>query len=359
MAGLLAAGLHQVKAAPLVTGFNVVNPMMGSEVARDAVIPQLQAAGVHLVRFGLQPDAQSMAFARALNAAGIKIDLIVPPQYPPDAPKRAYDAAQYPQMWGGHPLSYADPQRSSQYFQTLLGMLDANGIQLAGLELGNEINWTAFNQDFPLPGKGMVFGLADLQTDPEAEQIAKGYLQYLKVLAVLKQARDGATLNRNTPIILGGLAGGGPEGPEANSRLDKVSIDATLDFMRAHGLDNLVDAYGIHIYPRSQDPAALPQDITQYDAGECRAAGQAGGKPCWVTEWGVGNNQQTCPLDESKRLPLIQAFNQEFETLNAQGRVAVVIYFSWDSSPGAKKPTPFSVYRCGGLTAAGQLAASQ
>ena len=74
------------------------------------------------------------------------------------------------------------------YFRSLLDKLDANGIALAGLELGNEINWTAFNPD-PLAGKGINFGLQDLSHDPEGKQIARGYLQYLKILAVLKDVR--------------------------------------------------------------------------------------------------------------------------------------------------------------------------
>ena len=83
--------------------------------------------------------------------------------------------------------------------------LDANGITLAGVELGNEINWAAFNPEFPLPGEGKILSLQDLADDPEGKQIAKGFLQYVKVLAALKEVRDHSRLNRSTPIILGGL----------------------------------------------------------------------------------------------------------------------------------------------------------
>jgi len=56
----------------------------------------------------------------------------------------------------------------------------------------------AFNPEFPLPGEGKQFGLDDIYHDPEAQQIAKGYLQYLKVLAVLKDIRDHSN-STNTP----------------------------------------------------------------------------------------------------------------------------------------------------------------
>jgi hypothetical protein len=73
------------------------------------------------------------------------------------------------------------------------------------MELGNEINWAAFNAEFPLPGEGKILSLADLSHDPEGRQIAKGFLQYLKILAVLKEVRDHSRLNRNTPIITAGM----------------------------------------------------------------------------------------------------------------------------------------------------------
>lgn len=31
------------------------------------------------------------------------------------------------------------------------------------------------NPEFPLPGEGKIFGLKDLESDPEAEQVAKGF----------------------------------------------------------------------------------------------------------------------------------------------------------------------------------------
>jgi hypothetical protein len=37
--------------------------------------------------------------------------------------------------------------------------------------------------------------------NPEGKQIAKGFLQYVKIMAVLKEVRDHSRLNRNTPLI--------------------------------------------------------------------------------------------------------------------------------------------------------------
>lgn len=70
-------------------------------------------------------------------------------------------------MWEGHPLSSLDPDLFRTYFQTNLDKLEASGVQLASIEMGNEINWAAFNAEFPVPGEGKgVLSLDDLYHDP-------------------------------------------------------------------------------------------------------------------------------------------------------------------------------------------------
>jgi hypothetical protein len=90
--------------------------------------------------------------------------------------------------------------------------LDAAGVALAGMELENEINMAGNNPDFRLPGEGRVLGLSDLYHDPEGQQVAKGYLQSLKILAALKDIRDHSRLNRRTPLLPTNLVDTGPEG---------------------------------------------------------------------------------------------------------------------------------------------------
>ena len=344
-----------VRAAALATGVNIVNPMRANVTARAMLIDQLRTAGVRMVRCGITDDAAGIAFAKGLYAAGIKIDLIVSPGYSARAPTRPYFAAEFPNMWGGHPLSAADPTLSKAKFQSLIGKLDQAGVVLGALELGNEINWAGFNAEFPLPGEGKVFSLAELSSDTEGQKIAVGYLQYLKILAVLQQVRDGSALNHNTPIISAGLSPAGPArtDPPGARREDAVTINATLQFLRAHGLDNYVEAYGVHIYPWQKTARARAAAIAAQDVTEC---GVGGGKPCWITEWGFGNKDTSCPADDRARTALVAETMRIFRNLAAAGRVSAVIYYSWDSDPRSKQTSPGSVYRCGGLTEAGRAA---
>jgi hypothetical protein len=222
---VLLFSLH-ARAQDVVVGVNVVNPMRASIADQDAVLAEIRAAGVHVIRCPISDDAKGIDFAKRAAAQGIKLQLGVGPEYAPGAPMRPYQPAAFPAMWGGPPLSHAGPALSKASFQSLFDQLDANGIVLAGIELGNEINWAAFNPEFPLPGEGKILSLADLSHDPEGIQIAKGFRQYLKVLAALKEVRDHSRLNRTTPIISAGLVAA-PDGETLynNKKEDMVSLD--------------------------------------------------------------------------------------------------------------------------------------
>ena len=353
---IAGSGFGVVQAQKLVTGMNVVNPMRSSVADQDALIAQLKAANVHVIRAWITPDDKGIDFAKRVYAQGIQIELGVSPQYPANAPSRAYQPKEFPDMWGGHPLSSADPELSRAYFQTMMDKLEANGIVLAGLELGNEINWAAFNPEFSLPGEGKNFGVDDLYRDPEAKQIAQGFLQYIKIMAVLKDVRDHSKLNQRTPLISAGLADDGPEGPWPGAKSDGVSINATYWFLRANGLDKLVDYYGIHTYPWEKTPAARKSRLEKFAVAQCQAPGSTNGKPCWITEWGISNKDLSCPLNDAPRAPVVSDIMGDFRELAKQGRVAGAIYFAWNSDPWAKQPNADSVYRCGALTESGRLA---
>ena len=357
------ATLQAAQHSEFVVGVNVVNPLRAKVDDQNAVIAQLKAARVRVIRCGITNDNKGIDFVKRVYAAGIKIELQVGPQYPSNAPTRAYRPDEFPSMWSGHPLSYSDPDLSRANFESLLDKLEANGIVLAAFELGNEINWAAFNPEFPLPGEGKVFDLNDLSHDPEAKQVAKGFLQYLKILTVLKDVRDHSKLNRNTPILTAVFVNAA-DGDRAwnNKKEDKVSLPATLAFMRANGLDSLVDAYAIHTYPSSTQPGNAAADAKRtanfFDVtmAECRPAGSKDGKPCWITEWGFPNNDVSCPTNDASRTQLVKQMRADFAKAAAQGRLFGAMLFTWDSDPWSKTVDKDSVYRCGGLTEAGREA---
>ena len=345
----------------------VKEPILGVNAAigslnveqQNAILAALHAAGIRYIRTGLTPDDKGVDLARRAQAQGVQILWLLQLQYRLGAPSRPWPNAFG--VWGGPPLSAADPDQFRKCFEPLLAKLDAAGVILAGFELGNEINSPMFNADFSLPAENPAqsreFNLEDLAHDPEAQQVATGYLQYLKLLTVIKDVRSRSTLNRRAAIISAGLVFNEAPGASRKARLDAVSAAATLDFMRAHGLDDLVDAYGVHTYPWTNDPgnpsaAAGRRDrLQKYVLPECRPEGVGGGKPCWITEWGVPNPNTSCPPDEKNQIALVNETRGNLQPYVAQRRVVGLFYYAWlDSREG------FAVYRCSHLTETGRLA---
>jgi len=104
--------LGAVRAEEVVVGVNVVNPMRASVADQNAVLSQLEAAHVHVIRCGITNDDTGIDYAKRAAAKGIRILLGVGAEYPPNAQKRPYQPDKFPAMWSGHPLSYADPELS-------------------------------------------------------------------------------------------------------------------------------------------------------------------------------------------------------------------------------------------------------
>lgn len=339
----------------ILRGVNFVHPLQFNVADQNATLAKLNAAGVRIIRFGMydQDLDKNVDFIKRAAAQGIATDLILHGKYAPNAPTRPYNASEFPGIWAGPPLSFLSPELSGAYFQRLMDELDAAGITLAGLELENEINMAGNNPDFSLPGEGRVLGLDDLQQDPEGRQVAKGYLQYLKELAALKQVRDHSKLNRNTPLLPTSLVDIVQEGPwPTPKKYDGVSVGATMAFFRANGLDKLVDAYNLHVYPWADGPGSQVSAIHRLRRLRelIAAADSSQGKPFWITEWGFINPSLKCLPDEGARSLLVQEMMGDFRQLVHEGGLKGLIYYSWIGDQ------PFDVYRCGALTETGRKA---
>jgi hypothetical protein len=373
----IAAGLWSLIAAmaapalaapePPIVGANLVNePYKQTALEQEATFRALQAAGVRVVRAGIPSNDQGLAFAQSAYAHGIKIEWLVGVYPDPGTKwKQLPDAYKGKGLWSGWPLSTANADVFKANIGAELAKLESKGVVLAGFELGNEINWTGFNSDFPLPAQGRVLTEKDLASDPEGQKIAQGYLRYLKTMAALTDIRDHSTLNRRTPIISGGLADLDDSGKWLGSvKADAVSVDATLHFLQAHGLDQLVDGYGLHFYPLAVSPgstqgqAALRAHLELNGLTECAPPGAAKGKPCWVTEWNFNGLKglDTCPIDDAARIAMVGEMRSVLHGLAVQHRLGGSMYYTWQGQIHAPKEDHDSAFLCEGLTPSGRLA---
>jgi hypothetical protein len=231
--------------------------------------------------------------------------------------------------------------------------LDKRKIKLAGLEVGNEINWSAFNGDFDVPGEGRVYGLAELEDHQHliASRVARGYEAYVNVVAEVYSIRQSLDVNRLVPIISAGLADAGLPGARGK-RLDAVSINATLSYLRSAGMDRYVDAYGIHMYPNVSEIGQSLSSLGATTLSSCSSSQDA--KPCWISEWGVPSREDSCSADV-EQLGAVSSLLKAMDTPIQTGRVVGLIYFSWTGEPRNGGENQFDIYRCGAVTQSGSL----
>jgi hypothetical protein len=331
--------------AQTIVGVNYYNEGALTKAEQDADIATLAQNGVKTVRTGL--GANSIYFITQAFHHGIGCIVLVSPD--------AGSNAKAVEKWSRVPLSGSDPQGFVKWIDPFLTQLEAAGVRLTAIELGNELNTSGYNADIASPGSGRVLGVKDLNNpkDAEARVIAGGFRVYVSVAEALKGVRDHSKLNSQTPILSAGLADWGPPSAKAWDNYLGVSLSDTIEFLRQNGLDKFVDGYAVHIYP-SGDPnvsvAARAAELQQKVFSECKP----GGKPCWLTEWGIPNGTKTCPVDDTARAHVIQEERAAIKEYADQGRLAASIYYIWCPLPNTFDP--MSIYRCGALTSAGKMA---
>lgn len=339
-----AITIRPARAQSAAVGINVHDEGALSQSDQDVEIKRLAQDGVKTIRTGLSD--KTVYFITQAFRHGIGTVAIIYPTWGSEAKHRL--------RWSDAPLSGADPRGFAEWLKPFLDQLEAAGVRLTAMELGNEINNSGFNGDIPVPGTGRVLGLSDLNNaeDPEGPSIANGFRNYLRVMEALKDARDHSKVNKATPIIVAGLADWGLPSTKAWDGRVGVSVPDTIEFLRQIGMDKLVDGYGVHVYPTGNPKVSVAGRISELEKkkifSECTKA-----KPCWLTEWGIPN-RQSCPIDDTKRIQVIEAERGAFKPFFEKGLLVSAIYYVW--SGYADKEDPMAVFRCGALTEAGKAA---
>ena len=359
IAGILfgTLGARVALAEDVIVGVNVVGPDQLTADQQAALIAELRSAKVKVIRSGLVNDKNVEFIIRAYQAGIGTVGLVLPEQIMAGKQKSPADRS-IGRNWAVPALSDVDTVAARDIFAPHLAALETAGVRLVGIEVGNEFNTSAYNGDFKLPGTGRVLGLSDLNNpnDPEGAAIATGYRNYLQAVAGIKVLRDRSQLNKTTPIISGGLADIDVAGTvKQGKKTDYVSVDGTLQYLRQHGLDKLVDGYGVHTYPNTDPHQSPSQRASTLEERGVLSACRSGAKPCWVTEWGFSNANKSCPINDTLRGQLVESERTAFRQFAQQERLAAILYYSWTGLPNDTE-NKWAVYRCGALTQAGRWA---
>jgi hypothetical protein len=335
-------------------GMNIVNPQWRPVATWTKTIEQLKLHGVASIRVGLvAPYEKSKAFIVKAARAGLEVLVIIQIN-----DKRALRAGAkvrpgHGRTWDLYPLSDVDIAQFETNLASDVKSLEAAGVRALGFEVGNEINWAPFNGDLSIDSEGIILGAGDLKSGPKAKYITASFDHYLRLVGAVKRVRDQSRLNKNTPIISAGLSDVRNPKWLRRKKFDYISIEATLEYLRQQGIDDLIDAYGIHEYSNHRKTWA-EQRAKWWDKS-LAICGLAGGKPCWITEWGISNLSPGCDVDDSLRVRLIGYTKTYLRALADQEKIARAFYFNWAMRPNPIGQSVFwqGIHRCGRLMPAG------
>ena len=354
--------VHPARAQHAIVGVNVVGTDQASDQNKDALLEQLQRYHVKTIRTSLGGHGDRYtAFVITAFQHGIGSEVFVNPSGGSTNNTHALPADQSAgRPWPVPALSDADPEEFRKWFEAQLAKLEAAGVRITAFELGNELNTPRFNADFgaeKTPGRKILLSELENPHDPQAAAVAGGYRVYLKLLAAMKDVRDHSTVNRNTPVISGMSAFMG-------AARTSVTIPDSIEFLRKNGVDKLVDGYGVHNYPTGDTGVAASARPAQLEQSGILSECKQGTKPCWLTEWGLPNKDESCPPNDVARTKAAQAERAAFQQFVQQGRLAAILYYSWSGvlpfswrhDDSNSKNDPYTIFRCGALTESGKVA---
>jgi hypothetical protein len=330
------------RAQSVVVGVNLVNaPYNLTPTQQETILSAMQDAGVRVIRASIPNDDKGMDFAQRVYAHGIKIEWLI----------------SVTSTSGNMILSEADPEKFRTYFQPVISRLENKGMVFPAIELGNELNWSNHDLGAVGEGSGRIFGTDDLLHDPKGQKIARGYLQYIKVLGVLKDIRDHSQLNQHTPILSGMSSSIDPPGPITSPR-DAVGLGASIRFLRANGMDNYVDGYAVHWYPLgSNQPPAVRLASLRQALAECQPSESGSGKPCWVTEFGLPvASGWACPVNDARRTEIFSELRTNLKQFAGRGVIKGAFMYEWEGDLHGPHESPYAAFLCGSVTRSGRVA---
>lgn len=333
--------------SPARIGVNRLNLAWLSRSDQERVLGEMAANGITHARLSLsRPVDKSIEALEVASQLGIRILLEIQLTNNSYFPETARLRTGFGRIWDVHRFSELDLDRYRMGLRDALHRIDALGIRLEAVEPGNEINFSAYNGDllvYRLPGERTPRSIVELADRAAFEQ---GLDKYVEALKITREEVRATVHSSGAAIVSAGLSDLSADWADGRG-MERLDPHEVIALLRKRGIDSLVDAYGIHVYP-GQKPAPALSDGVRRVLDFCQT--DNAGRPCWVTEWGIANTARVCPVDDRKREDAVRAVRAVFQELMDGGRLTAAYYYDWDTEQS------YSLWRCGRLSPAGALA---
>lgn len=248
--------------------------------------------------------------------------------------------------WSSYPLSKLNLKLYEEQMRSAMEKFKENGCSIDVIEVGNEPAWCAFNGDFPVGGRGVIYGdkygWGDLPSG-----VAVGLRKLGRACAVTKSlVAEILGADSGTKVIFGGINGAdtaqwrswclsnGGTLLEAGRLI--MLLKGTLPGQPETETDNLLegmDGMGIHMYPQ---PRYLPtntegmiSDAINYIDDFVGPVAEQTDLPLHVTEMGI--RYTLCGWEnDHHRLTLFQCFFDAMEELKDKYNWYDILVYGWD-----------------------------
>lgn len=298
------------------------------------IIDQIAAHHVTSIRLTLnQPIERAADIVAYAQSHGLRVlvnvGLSVGDYYAPTAQPRAGRGIIRPVRR----LSDLDIERYRDVLRQFLAALDQRNARLTALEVGNEINWSDFNGDFPVAAEGQIFDEQSIGLTAESARILEGFHKYRLSLEISRELLHASAAGQNALIISAGLYAPSPWTLKSNG--SALSLAATKALFDRFGITQAVDAMAIHVYPpREVAGGAMFAETLAAVKSTMQICGIRGaGKPCLITEWGFPNSEATTERGDSPRLAFFRSFERVLSCLDRVQDIRGAYLFTWDESP--------------------------
>jgi hypothetical protein len=335
-----ACSAEEVPAIPL--GVNRTN--LGRVKNFKPILDSIKNNKVRFIRLTLDPpfekSEESIAYASAL---GLDILLNVPLWWDEFVQEGAQPRSGIPDLnfFRINKLSQLDLAKYENALRLVVQNIENLGGRVSAFEIGNEINWSAFNGDLPLSSPGQI--LDGEYVDRTAIEL--GFRKYSFAIDATRQVLKSSKYHTEAKIVTGGLVEGSHR-PDVGTVL---SLPYVMNLFEKYGIVAKADAMGLHFYPGISKTANADhafsdildtlKQLTKY----CEPA-----RPCWITEWGFRSTSAGCLVDDSSRLAEAKLFKKAIDCLSTH-KVEMSYLFDWDKS------SDYSVYRCDRLLEGGKV----
>jgi hypothetical protein len=306
-----------------------------------AILDDLRRHEVKAVRLTLvEPWQRTAETIEQANRQGLDVLLNIPLSlasfYPPGELRRPGNG----RLREIHRLSRLDMGRYEPFLARFLDELERRNVRLAGIEIGNEINWADFNGDLPLLTPGRIFSTAD-EVSAAAPDVLLGFAVYGRVVAATRRQISGRPTLAAVPLISAGFIDG--RSPFViQSGGTALSLRLTAQLLRDSGAMEQIDGLAVHVYPRvGRDHRAAREVIADAVGFADRFCAEMT-KPCHLTEWGFAR-PPGCGTDPARA----RLFEEFVDEVRRSATIRSAYLFAWDESG------TYGVFRCGSLVDGG------